>query len=767
MNDYVTQLAGAVQAVTFPSPIRYAWFGQPAPCLSPALRRILSPTAIRATLRDQLQAQLYRDFYCQGGARRPVPAGSPVPRPSATALARQFEAAHTEQGGWEPGWQRLGELAGLTVAGRAGMRLWLQPDDFRPDHRLGPAAPMVQIRLGTALPHIAPGFYMVLGEQALPSAAPLLRLYWNVTTQGAVRLLTLLTQQLNEAGFAFRLKVADDPAYFARCDTAVLYIQQQDYTAVMPILGQVYSALAGSVRPGIPALTKLLAPGLGLAEDPGNGESFGSHRCRLLADGLLQAYEAGAGSASAQMPIVLAHFAEAGVALDAPFRRPGSQEHYAFRLLVPVRQPALPTAPPPAPQLPATFGTMADRIGWRIAREAFWADDQCNWVGAVLPGVTNAQQRGGIARALGPDLYGGTSGIGLFLAELSAVTADPLIRRTAVGALRQALTHAARISPAERVAFYTGWVGLAFAAIRGGLLLQEESLIAGSRDLLQYLVADETATAHDLLSGRAGAIMGLLVLGQVLGEEHLRQFADQLGRELVTAADKSDRGYSWPIPGRKSRHNLTGFSHGAAGIGCALITLYSATRDDQYRWAGERAFAYEQEWFDANVGNWLDLRPEWAGTRRHPRPAFATYWCHGAPGIALARLRAYELLGTEQFAQEALWALQTTRQALQHALVTRSHDFSLCHGLAGNAQILLHAIQTLSPSAVDGTPAYEVAQYGITVYGGPRHPLPDGFGQDETPGLMLGWAGIGLFYLHLCHPEIPSVLLLQPDHHWT
>jgi lantibiotic modifying enzyme len=191
--------------------------------------------------------------------------------------------------------------------------------------------------------------------------------------------------------------------------------------------------------------------------------------------------------------------------------------------------------------------------------------------------------------------------------------------------------------------------------------------------------------------------------------------------------------------------------------------LYGVTGDAQYRHAGEQAFAYEQSWFDTQVGNWPDFRPEWAGAGRHPRPAFATYWCHGAPGIALARLRAYELLGTENYAQVARWALQTTKQALQHTLATAHHDFSLCHGLAGNAQILLQTGHILPPSAIDVTLVYAVAQQGIALYGAPGRAWPCGVGHGETPGLMLGWAGIGLFYLCLHHPKTPSVLLFKPN----
>jgi hypothetical protein len=47
--------------------------------------------------------------------------------------------------------------------------------------------------------------------------------------------------------------------------------------------------------------------------------------------------------------------------------------------------------------------------------------------------------------ALGPDLYGGTSGVALFLAEASARLDDDSLRATALGAIRLALDQADRV----------------------------------------------------------------------------------------------------------------------------------------------------------------------------------------------------------------------------------------------------------------------------------------------------------------------------------
>ena len=49
----------------------------------------------------------------------------------------------------------------------------------------------------------------------------------------------------------------------------------------------IYAHVEAQLRSEVPAFTKSLALGLGLAESPAN-ESFGLHRCRLIADGLVR-----------------------------------------------------------------------------------------------------------------------------------------------------------------------------------------------------------------------------------------------------------------------------------------------------------------------------------------------------------------------------------------------------------------------------------------------------------------------------------------------
>ena len=118
-----------------------------------------------------------------------------------------------------------------------------------------------------------------------------------------------------------------------------------------------------------------------------------------------------------------------------------------------------------------SFLEAASRIGRALVRSAYWDSDHrlCNWVGRstrermavdapVVPTVD----------ALGPDLYGGSSGVALFLAQLAAVTDDDEASSTAAAACANALRNVERLPVREfpAMSFHSGLIGVAFASHR-------------------------------------------------------------------------------------------------------------------------------------------------------------------------------------------------------------------------------------------------------------------------------------------------------------
>ena len=177
---------------------------------------------------------------------------------------------------------------------------------------------------------IQPGFYFAFGD-TLPDqqdeTCPV-RLYWNVQESGVVELVRCVTRELNRFKIPFRFKCLTRAGLYMRNDAAVLYVAKRLYRVVAELLADSYQRLAGQLRTDTPLFSKPLAPGLGLAEDPGNGESFGSHRCRLVAEAVWDVHTQGKQTVAARLEAVEKQFQQNGLAIESPHLGRGSINSY-------------------------------------------------------------------------------------------------------------------------------------------------------------------------------------------------------------------------------------------------------------------------------------------------------------------------------------------------------------------------------------------------------------------------------------------------------
>lgn len=422
-------------------------------------------------------------------------------------------------------------------------------------------------------------------------------------------------------------------------------------------------------------------------------------------------------------------------------------------------------------QIKQKFLNASESIGSQICKNAFWKDKQCNWIGRFIdnPYAVPEISTTLYSKALGPELYDGTSGIALFLSHLYLLTRREEYRRTAEGAITHALLHFKDLESISRFGFYAGYVGIGYSAVKSGLILNNQRLVDQGMGIFKKLSLNKKSEhLMDVISGNAGAIPALLEMYDYFHEKMLYDLSLHLGNELVSSAIKNKKGWSWNsiVNGVQLTHkNLTGLSHGAAGIGYSLLELFRKTDKKEFLEGAEQAFAYENQWFSKKNGNWPDFRimtnVDIASTRTKDKPSYAMAWCHGAPGIALSRLRAFEVLNKSIYLKDARAAINTTIKFIKQNGIVHRSNYSLCHGLAGNSECLIYASKLLHDTNYKLL-ADNVGINGIDNYQDGSLPWPCGIQSGQTPGLMIGLSGIGYFYLRLHDSSlIPSILIIS------
>jgi hypothetical protein len=777
LGNGIALLRSVAESMTLDGQGSFSWFGQRGPRLPRSARKWMDDRAARTDLVNHLTQCLYANFYCRG---EPMPfRDQPVPdiRAARTPFVNELSRANAARGTWH--WGRLERMEdGYLVVRYGGLEVYALPEECGLAPGAVPEAGQpLRLRLGRDSLRSSPGYYLARGDRDLDTTRTL-RWYWHLEPGIAAQFVEWATTELGRVDVPYHLKVLADPSLYVRCDAGVIYTRREDGPLVGERLALVYGAVGAHLRSPTPAFTRRLAPGVAIADDPGSGDSFGLDRCRLLADGLVRAQESGVTDEDGRITILVERFVEAGVDPERPYLAAGLEE-----VSLPVFEASTSEAGAstlrrrsrPSRRTRSTVDALAAaaRIGDRICREAVWYRGRCQWVGAEMYLGSGGAYRMGY-RTLPPTLYGGTAGVALFLGELGRATGDPGPRRTAIAAIRQALSSflaptraassaatggASRVRPAG---LYGGAMGLALVAARLGRMLGDEELsVRGAQLAERFLLRRASREGYDLLYGSAGRILGLLAL-ESFNVSGARDAAVALGGGLVAAAERSPEGWSWPsdIP---RRQNLTGLSHGAAGIALALVELGRRTGDNSFTAAAQHAIDYETAWFEPAMGNWPDfrLRSVWARRSRYTPPVpYTVYWCHGAPGIALQRIRAGLLRADAALLEDVRNAAATTSSAMTAWLLSGDEAFSICHGVLGNAEILreMAAVGESSLAIL----AEEAADEGLRRYGD-RGDWPCSPILGDTPSLFLGRAGIGYFYLRLHDPMVPSVLAFDPD----
>ena len=413
-----------------------------------------------------------------------------------------------------------------------------------------------------------------------------------------------------------------------------------------------------------------------------------------------------------------------------------------------------------------------------IGANAIWHGDRCNWLSQTTDIFLGARLPA--AGMCGPNVYDGTAGTAMFMAETYRATQDPVIKSYAEGAINHALSRIDDLPARFALGVYTGRAGVAMAALRVGDILERDDLINRGRDILLDLFdADlEGVCVLDVMVGLGGTIPAVLSLLDFLPRDRALDAVTRWGDTLLSHATQSAHGTSWDtmaemrvglesigvnatdvLHDQCCKPNLLGYAHGNSGIALALMELNAEVGEKRFADCAADAVAYETSWYDANNQLWPDLRHE---DPVSSKGATHVAWCHGAAGIGMARLRMWELTQNVVYRIEAEKACTQTAKMIEQQLEGET-NWSLCHGVLGNLDLLLMAQTAVwtSHSAL----VSRVLDKGFDDFVEKRRPwVYDKPTSEALPGLMLGTSGTGYAYLrYAAQDDVPSALLLGPE----
>lgn len=359
---------------------------------------------------------------------------------------------------------------------------------------------------------------------------------------------------------------------------------------------------------------------------------------------------------------------------------------------------------------------------------------------------------------IGNSLYDGSHGIALFLASLSKITSDNRFCDLSLGSLKSFHQELRNVTNVNLIKIFKE-VGIGGVEGAGSIIyvlaciyqiLEKSVFLNDARKVALSITPELIAadTKFDICAGAAGTILGLLALYRLSPEQAILDLAIICGNHLLNNRVASQSGYkTWATA--KGRL-LTGFSHGASGITYALVNLYKVTNETAFLEAAEEGIAYERSVFSHEMSNWPDFREPYS----YEKPSFACSWCHGAPGIGLARLGILGVLDSPAIHEDIEAAIIATKQQK-----LRNSDH-LCCGNLGRVDFLLTAAQKLSrPELMQD--AIQIASRVVA-----RAKQKGHFGYSSIlnfhPGFFPGAAGIGYQLLRLAYPDqLPSVLLWE------
>ena len=293
-------------------------------------------------------------------------------------------------------------------------------------------------------------------------------------------------------------------------------------------------------------------------------------------------------------------------------------------------------------------------------------------------------------------IYSGKAGIIIYLLELYEITKSESFLFEAES-LAQVIYNEVKDKETSSFAFFTGDIGVSYVFLKLFKITQKSCYLDYSIHISKKSknhLALQKKPIIDLINGVSGILLGLLHLHQAgVNDEWLIEDIKFYVDYIISKSEFGINGGVFWDRTNKINQGLTGFSHGASGIGFVFNELYKITKIDGFKHLCFQTFLYEDSNYDKTKKNWLDFRmfpfseseylefdfqTKNENVDFYVKPKYMNAWCHGAPGILLSRHNS-------GFVNENI---EDSMNEVINSLNNLSNH-SLCHSGVGNALCLL------------------------------------------------------------------------------
>jgi len=339
------------------------------------------------------------------------------------------------------------------------------------------------------------------------------------------------------------------------------------------------------------------------------------------------------------------------------------------------------------------------------------------------------------------DIYSGLSGIYLYLMAYSRASGNKKALELAKRIEAELEYNLEEVMANKEIDLsgFVGAAGIVYSFAREGV---DKAKVASVFRALVKNVKPAKMSQTDFLAGVAGLMKLLIYVYKKLDgfdgfsnedKELTRAKIRECADELIARADyENENALYWGVEG------YTGYAHGVAGIVDAFADYYEFSNDERVIDIIEKGCAYAESCrvIDNNRDNWA---------RDKERSSVSINWCHGAPGIALMKMRLAEVFG-DKF---------VTRSDLEEiAEIIRNNgygvDHCLCHGDMGNLMVLNRLAKVLEDKELQ---EFCMEQYRIAVEGMKEKVFGDYFYYSEDTSFMLGPQALAVGILDMEYNE--------------